>query len=155
MNKIDVRIETLPPMRVASTYGFGPEPEGIAHEKMAAFLKKKGLLEGYGSAIPAYGFNNPDPSPGSPNYGYEDWAVVPPEVEPEGDIRVVMFSGGLYAVTRFENLENIGTVWGELVKWRENSPYLQSNHQWLERLFNPLESDPAKYEFELYLPIKE
>lgn len=155
MDKIDVRIETLPPMRVASANGFGLEPEGIAHEKMAAFLQKKGLLEGYGSAIPAYGFNNPSPAPGSPNYGYEIWAVVPPEVEPEGDIRVVMFSGGLYAVTRFENLENIGQVWDELVKWRENSPYLHSNHQWLEHHLNPLESDLTKLVFELYLPIKE
>ena len=155
MSKLDVRIETLPPMRVVSAYGFGPEPEGIAAEKMAAFLKAKGLLDGYGSTIPHYGFNNPSPSSGSPNYGYEIWAVVPPEVEPEGDIRVVMFSGGLYAVTRFENLENIGRVWGELVKWRENSPYLEASHQWLEHLLNPLEKDQAKYVFELYLPIKE
>jgi DNA gyrase inhibitor GyrI len=155
MKKLDVRIETLPPMRVMSAYGFGPQPEGIAGSKMVAFLKAKGLLDGYGSAIAHYGFNNPDPSSGSPNYGYEIWAVVPPEVEPEGDIRVVMFSGGLYAVTRFENLENIGRVWSELVKWRENSPYLHSSHQWLEHLLNPLENNPAKYVFELFLPIKE
>lgn len=155
MNKLDVRIETLPPMRVISAYGFGTEPESIAHEKMAAFLKGKGLLEGYGTTIPHYGFNNPNPSSGSPNYGYEIWAVVPPEVEPEGDLRVVMFPGGMYAVTRFENLENIGRVWGELVKWRENSPYLKADHQWLEHLLNPLEPDPAKFIFELYLPIKQ
>ena len=39
MNKLDVRIETLPPMRVASAYGYGPQPEGVAGEKMMAFLK--------------------------------------------------------------------------------------------------------------------
>ena len=155
MSKLDVRIETLPPMRVISAYGFGPQPEGLAADKMNAFLKAKGLLAGYGSAIPHYGFNNPSPSSGSPNYGYEIWAVVPPDVEPEGDLRVVMFSGGLYAVTRFENLENIGRVWSELVRWRENSPYLRASHQWLEHLLNPLENDQAKYVFELYLPIKE
>jgi DNA gyrase inhibitor GyrI len=155
MSKLDVRIETLPPMRVARAYGFGSEPEGLAGDKMAAFLKAKGLLEVYGSKVPHYGFNNPNPSVGSPNYGYEIWAVVPPEVEPEGDIRVVTFSGGLYAVTRFENLENIGRVWGELVKWRENSPYQEACHQWLEHLLNPLETNLSKYVFELYLPIKE
>jgi len=155
MSKLDVRIETLPPMRVVSAYGFGPNPEEIAHEKMVNFLKAKGLLDGYGSTIAHYGFNNPDPSSGSPNYGYEIWAAVPAEVEPDGDIRLVAFSGGLYAVTRFENLENIGRVWMELVQWRESSPYLEGNHQWLEHLLNPLEPDPAKYLFELYLPIKE
>ena len=123
--------------------------------KMVAFLEAKGLLEGYGSQIPQYGFNNPNPSVGSPNYGYEIWAVLPPEVEPEGDIRMVQFSGGLYAVTRFENLENIGRVWQELVKWREDSAYQAASHQWLEHLLNPLETDMTKYVFELYLPIKE
>ena len=155
MSELDVRIESLPSMRVVSAYGFGPEPEGIAQEKMIAFLKTKGLLDGYGSAIAHYGFNNPSPATGSPNYGYEIWAVVPPEVKPQGDIRELMFGGGLYAVTRFENLENIGRVWSELVEWRENSAYLPASHQWLEHLFNPLENDQAQYIFELCLPIKE
>jgi DNA gyrase inhibitor GyrI len=155
MSTLDVRIETLPPMRVISSYGYGPSPEAIAGEKMAAFLKKKGLLEGYGSKIPHYGFNNPNPSSGSPNYGYEIWAVVPPEIEPEGDLRLVEFCGGLYAVTRFENLARIGDVWMELVRWRENSRYQQAHHQWLEYLLNPLEPDVSKYVFELYLPIGE
>ena len=155
MSELNVRIETLPPLRVISAYGFGSQPEGIAAGKMEAFLAKKGLLAGYGDSIPHYGFNNPSPSSGSPNYGYEIWAVVPPEVAPEDDLREVLFEGGLYAVTRFENLDNIGRVWGELVRWRENSTYLHADHQWLEHLFNPLERDSAKYIFELYLPIKE
>lgn len=155
MKKRDVRIETLPPMRVISAFGFGAEPEAIAAGKMEAFLEQKGLLESYGSTIAHYGFNNPSPSSGSPNYGYEIWAVVPPEVEPEGDLQEVLFDGGLYAVTRFEDLAQIGQVWHELVAWRENSPYLNGNHQWLEHLLNPLERDPSKLVFDLYLPIKD
>ena len=154
MNEIEVRLETLPPMRVISAYGFGSSPESVAGEKMTAFLRSKGLLEGYGTIIPHYGFNNPSPSSGSPNYGYEIWVAVPSELEPEGDLKVVMFEGGLYAVTHFENLENIGMVWGELVQWRERSPYQEASHQWLERLHNPLEPDVSKYIFDLYLPIK-
>lgn len=155
MSQLEVRIETLPPMRVISSYGYGPSPEAIAAQKMEKFLSSKGLLAGYGTTVPHYGFNNPSPSSGSPNYGYEIWALVPPDVEPEGDLRLVMFPGGLYAVTRFENLDNIGRVWRELVGWRENSPYLHGDHQWLEHLLNPLERDPAKFVFELYLPIKK
>jgi len=155
MNKIDVQIKTLPPLRVISAYGFGPEPEGLAGAKMETFLSKQGLLAEYGRKIEHYGFNNPSPSSGSPNYGYEIWAAVPPEIQPADDLREVLFEGGLYAVTRFENLENIGRVWEELVKWRENSPYQHANHQWLEHLLNPLERDPSKFVFELYLPVKE
>ena len=33
-----------------------------------------------------FGFNNPNPSPGSPNYGYEQWLTVGPEVQAEGGI---------------------------------------------------------------------
>lgn len=110
MSELDVRIVRLEPMRLASAHGFGASPEGIAHEKMQTFLKSKNLLDGYGSQRRHFGFNNPDPSPGSPNYGYEIWVEVESDVEPAGDIRIVDFSGGLYAVTRFENLENIGRV---------------------------------------------
>lgn len=155
MVKRDVRIETLPSLRVISAYGFGTQPEGIAAEKMEAFLEHKRLLEGYGSSIPHYGFNNPSPSSGSPNYGYEIWAVVPPDLEPDGDLREVLFDGGLYAVTRFMDVSHISQVWREMVEWRENSPYLKGDHQWLEHLLNPLERDPGKMVFDLYLPIKD
>ena len=155
MSELDVKIVKLEPMRVASAYGYGPQPEGVAADKMVAFLKAKGLLEEYGTKIKHFGFNNPSPSAGSPNYGYEVWVTVPPEVEPEGDIRIVEFAGGLYAVTRFTNLELIGQTWGEMVKWRDASPYKMGYHQWLENLLNPLEKDFSKYTFDLYMPIRE
>ena len=155
MDELDVQIVNLPPMRVISAYGYGSEPENVAGKKMADFLKLKGLLAEYGSSIPHYGFNNPSPSHGSPNYGYEIWAKVPEEISPEGDLKVVNFEGGLYAVTRFKNLENISKVWGELVRWRETSDYREGSHQWLEHLLNPLVNDPSKFIFELFLPIKK
>jgi DNA gyrase inhibitor GyrI len=155
MNKLDVRIVNLEPMRLASAYGFGSSPEAMAGTKMTAFLKSRNLLEGYGTRRRHFGFDNPIPSAGSPNYGYEIWVEVGPDVEPEGDIRIIDFCGGLYAVTRFENLENIGRVWQELVRWREGSKYKPAHHQCLENLHNPMEADPKKYVFELYLPISE
>lgn len=155
MSNLQVRIETLPKMRMISAYGFGAAPEEMAMKKMAAFMEEKGLLEGYGTTYPHYGFNNPSPSAGSPNYGYEIWVAVPAGVQPCGDLKEVQFGGGLYAVTRFENLEAIGSVWQALVQWREASPYQAAHHQWLERLFNPLEPDLSKRVFELYLPIRE
>ena len=155
MSELTVRVLKLESMRVASAYGFGSEPEFIAHEKMAAFLKAKDLLEGYGAEYRHFGFNNPNPSPGSPNYGYEVWVNVGQDVEPEGDIRILDFPGGLYAVTRCENVANIGRVWGELAQWRASSKYKEGNHQWLENLHNPLETAPTKFVFDLYIPISE
>ena len=70
MSQLDVRIVKLEPMTVASAYGFGKEPEGIASRKLVAWAKPKGLFDDP-AQHPTFGFNNPDPSPGSPNYGYE------------------------------------------------------------------------------------
>lgn len=155
MTDLEVNIVRLGQLRLASAYGFGASPEEMAHKKMMAFLSARDLLEGYGTKRRHFGFNNPNPSPGSPNYGYEIWVEVEPEVTPEGEIRIVDFLGGLYAVTRFENLDRIGAVWQALVRWREGSPYKPAHHQWLEHLHNPLETDPAKFVFDLYLPVSE
>ena len=155
MSEQKVEIVELHALRVASAYGFGSEPENIAHEKMAVFLKSKGLLESYGTEYRHFGFNHPNPSPGSPNYGYEIWVEVKADVEPEDEIRILDFSGGLYAVMRCEGLERIGQVWSDLAQWRVGSKYHEGHHQWLENLHNPLERDPDKFVFDLYIPISE
>jgi DNA gyrase inhibitor GyrI len=153
MSTLSVSIVQLPPMRVISAYGYGPQPEDLAHAQMRAFMQAQGLLPEYGTKYRHFGFNNPSPAPGSPNYGYEIWVEAPAEIEPTAGLRVHAFSGGLYAVTRFTGLEKITDVWGALVRWREASPYLPGNHQWLENLHNPLEEDAARLVFDLYLPV--
>ena len=70
MSQLDVRVEKLPPMRVASLWGFGPQPEDIAWQKLRAWAGPRGLLD-KPEEHPIFGFNNPNPSAGSPNYGYE------------------------------------------------------------------------------------
>jgi len=154
MNKLEVRIVKLEPMRVVSAYGFGKEPESIAWNKLMAYAVPKGL---YNPKDPpsTWGFNNPDPCEGSPNYGYEIWLPVGRDIEPDGDLRILTFHGGLYAVTTFKNLANIGAVWGQLVQWQEMSKYKCGNHQWLEELTTSPETSPEDYVFNLYLPISE
>jgi len=156
MSELEVRIEKLDPMRMVSAYGFGKEPEGIAWEKIKIFAKNKGLLRADGHPTPTtYGFNNPNPSKGSPNYGYEIWLPVAEDVEPNRDLRIVDFHGGLYAVTTFKGLENIGEIWGKLVKWAEGSRYKRAHHQWLEELTSPPDTPVDAYVFNIYLPIAE
>ena len=101
MEQLDVRIVKLEPMRLVSVLGFGSSPEEIAWAKLQAFAKPRGLW-GNLEKQRIFGFNNPNPSPGSPNYGYELWIEVGPGVEPPADGRIVNFDGGLYAVARCE-----------------------------------------------------
>ena len=154
MNNLEVKIVQLEPMRVASSLGFGGNPEELAFTQLSEYANRRGLLEN-GILPITYGFNNPDPSPGSPNYGYEIWLPVSDGIEGEGDISIVEFPGGLYAVTRFQGLEKIGDVWRQLVMWQERSEYGHGRHQWLEKLLNSSENDVEKLIFELYLPISK
>jgi DNA gyrase inhibitor GyrI len=154
MSELEVKIVELEPLRVAYALGFGTSPELEAWEKILAFGRSKGLLEDPSKAR-FFGFNNPDPSPGSPNYGYEQWMVVGEDVEPEGDVKIKDFNGGRYAVTQFKGIENIGRVWKQLAVWREDSPYKVGHHQWLEELLTPVDAPPEEYVFNLWLPIVE
>ena len=153
MSELEVRIVNLEPVRVAYTLGFSETPEDDAWKKMRGWAEKNGVL---GSPETRnFGFNNPNPSPGSPNYGYEIWLTVGPDVEGEGDVQIKEFPGGRYGVTRFKDLNNIGKVWKQLVTWRENSEYKCGYHQWLEELLTSSEIPPEEYVFDLYLPISD
>jgi len=150
----EVRIVDLPSMRVASALGFGPDPENQAFSILIPFAKRIGLEPG-SPGYRTFGFNNPNPSPGSPNYGYEVWLVVGPDVEATDPITIKEVPGSKYAVTRFTGLSNIGQVWKELVAWFEDSPYTRPPNcdMCLEEVVNPTETDPEKFIFDLYLSI--
>ena len=153
MNELQVRIVHLEPMRVACASGFGESPEREAWDKLLAWAESQRLEDL--KAHRFFGFNNPDPSPGSPNYGYDQWMTVGLDTEAAGEIKIIEFSGGLYAVARCERLDNIGQVWKQLVTWREDSAYKLAHHQWLEELLTPPATPPQDYIFDLYLPIAE
>jgi DNA gyrase inhibitor GyrI len=152
MSELQVRIVRLEPMRMASAHGFGASPEEQAFEKIGAYAKGQGLDLG---AVRSFGFNNPDPSPSSPNYGYDVWITVGPDVEGEGEVEIKEFPGGLYAVARCKGVTNIGEVWRRLVTWCEDSHYRKAHHQWLEELLTPADVPHDEYVFDLYLPVAE
>ena len=157
MSDLEVRIVQLQPMRVASFLGFGESPETLAWDKLLAWAKPKGLLEDL-ETHRLFGFNNPNPSPGSPNYGYEVWIVVGPELEPDQEVEIKDFEGGFYAVTRCVvpkgKFEVIGATWKELNAWREDSKYNCGHAQWLEESI-PLDIPDTEFVLDLYIPIAE
>ncbi|KAA3657635.1 MAG: AraC family transcriptional regulator [Chloroflexi bacterium] len=155
MSALNVQIVKLDKMRVASVLGFGPSPEEEAWKQLDAWAKSKGFRD-KPEQHPIFGFNNPDPSPGSPNYGYELWMKVGSAVEPEGNVRVQDFAGGLYAVARCEvpkgNFDVIGKTWQQLVTWREDSKYKSGQHQWLEKSV-AFDASVLEFALDLYIPI--
>ena len=156
MEKQDVRIITLPAMRVASFYAFSSSPELEAMDKAVKWAKSNGLWQG-SPALRIFGFNNPDPTPGSSNYGYELWLTIGPDVQPGNDVKVKDFSGGKYAVLLCDVTgdpgEIIPSAWQKLVKWMEGSHYTHGNHQWLEEHLSRSDSIDQGFVLDLYLPI--
>jgi DNA gyrase inhibitor GyrI len=152
MSDLDVRIVQLEPLHVARAHGFGESPEAQAFEKMLAYVGSAGLALD-DKTVRWFGFDNPSPSPGSPNYGYDVWVTVGPEARSEGDVKILDFPGGLYGVAPCKGVSNITEVWTQLVGWLENSEYRRGNHQWLEELLTPPDVDYEDYRFDLYIPI--
>ena len=153
----EIRIVTLPPMQVACINGFGDSPEIQAFNKMFAWAQAHQLLAG---SYRLFGYNNPDPTPGSPNYGYDVWLTVADAVQADGEARIINFPGGLYAVLRVEvknAWDDIPAAWQKLVRWMESSKYHHGRHQWLEEHISPLEtvSGDQPFTLELHLPITE
>lgn len=152
MDELEVRIEELPARRVASVHGFGAQPEAMAWEKLVAWAGPRGLLaDRERHAI--YGFNNPNPSAGSPHYGYEFWIDVEPATPlgADGEATIKDVEGGRFAVTRSVGVDNIGPLWGRLVTWGENSRYHHGPQQCLERHISGTEGPDLT--LDLMLPI--
>ncbi len=153
MQEVKVRLVTLPRMRVALARGFGASPEPIAWEKLLNWARDNGISTELGKTR-FFGFNDPDPSVGSPNYGYEQWMTVPQDVNGSGEVQVTEFAGGLYAVARC-TLGNIGEAWRSLAASVEQSNCEIGSGQCLEEC---LSSAPAKFPdavFDLFLPVKK
>jgi len=155
MGNDKVRIVNLPPLRVASFLGFGLQPELDAWHLMVDWARPRRCFEMPGTRV--FGFNNPDPSPGSPNYGYEFWMTIGDELDQVPQVEIKHFSGGLYAVLGCSGKpdEVIWATWQKLIAWRENSPYRDGRHQWLEEQLKLVYDLPEELSLDLYMPIQE
>ena len=140
-----VSIVELPPFRVASCTGFGQGPENIAWQGLFDWMKASGIALNAGRY---FGFNNPNPMPGNPIYGYEQWLVLEDErtraLPAGGSVVLKDFAGGLFAVTRHRGSpELLPRTWGSLMLWVESSAYDRSGRQWLEECLSPLVLEPS------------
>lgn len=148
----DVRIVKLEPMRVAAALGFGPEPESEAWDKLMTWARATNHLDG---TQRFFGFNNPNPVPGTPNYGYEQWMTVGPDTEPLADVEIKQFEGGLYGVLGCNGLATIEEDWGRLAAWVEDGPFRLDQRRCLEELLSPPVLPRTEWVFDLYVAISE
>jgi DNA gyrase inhibitor GyrI len=152
---LEVRIERLPGMWVASVLAFGEAPEAVAWRRLRQWALPKGLLSDR-DRHPIFGFNNPNPSPGKKEYGYELWIRVDAPEVGENAVDFKEFEGGLFAVTSCRLLggPGIGATWRMLWDWTQRGPYRWRRAQELERVLNP-GAPEDELALELYLPVAE
>lgn len=156
MGEVEIRIVSLPGMRVASSYAFGPSPEEEAWKPIRRFAEERGVdptSKGYRT----FGFDNPAPSPGSPEYGYEIWMPIDAVTDVSPPLIPKDFKGGRFAVSRIVGLSCIGQGWKNLIAWLEDSPFewLSERFEMMEELLNPAEPNPDRWIFDLYIPIRD
>jgi effector-binding domain-containing protein len=146
-----MQVVNVPESKAARFHAFSSSPEEEAWGRMMEWAQAHGfwkagvMLEPDASAR-IYGYNNPNPSAGSPNYGYEFLAVGP---DPDGAPDVVDFPGGRYVVVPFEGDDPHGLpeAWRALVERAEREGHETGHHQWLERHL------PPGFHVHLYLPV--
>jgi DNA gyrase inhibitor GyrI len=151
MHALNVRIETLEPMRVASVNVVSEHPETEAWERLKAWAEPRGLLKDP-RQHPVFGFNNPGPSPDRKEYGYEFWIRVGQEVTSEGAVDVREMAGGRFAVMTHRGYPT-PLVWKQLWDWVQGSSYRWRKTHELERIHDPL-ALKTEVVFDLYLPIE-
>ena len=148
-------------MRAARVHVFSESSEEDAWRKMEAWAGPLGLLE-EGSGTRVFG-RNTYPTTEPELYGYEFLLAIGPDVEPGEGIDVYETPGGLYTVLRFEGLDNIGEAWERMWDWiggsgHKHVGWRKEEHGWcdgFEENLTPLEKDPAKWVFDLWVQLEE
>jgi DNA gyrase inhibitor GyrI len=163
MKPIEVEIVELDSMTVASVRAISKTPEDDAWKMMVSFAEPRGLLKDL-KKHPIFGFNNPNPSKDSEEYGYEFWIRIDDSVELDDTVEKKEFKGGLYAVTRCNLTKEIQSEflakhgmlegWWRLGEWVKESDYEYLDELCLEKSVNPTEVD-ADHLLDLYLPVKK
>lgn len=138
-------------MRVARFHAFGRSPESEAWSMLRNWAEPRGLLAD-STAHPVFGFNNPSPSPGQEEHGYEFWIRVGAETRVGSGIETLDFPGGWYAVTTSRGFPN-PDLWMRLFDRVRGGPQRYRRTHELERPHDPLAAG-SEMVFDLYLPIE-
>jgi AraC family transcriptional regulator len=93
----DVRIETVPPRRVAFLRHVGPYPEvGPTFQKLAAWAGRRGLFQA-GSLMIGVGYDDPAVTPAD-KLRFDCCVTVADQFQPDGEVSVQTIEGGECAI---------------------------------------------------------
>ena len=137
---MEVRIESVEPMRVAFVRHVGPYGQvGVAWERLCMELGKEGLL---GPTTRFIGLSHDDPDVTTPEkLRYDACVTVDADFAPHDDIGVQTIGGGEYVVTTHVGpYDKLSQTYAELLG------------QWLPRNGRELRSEPS---LEFYLNASE
>jgi DNA-binding transcriptional MerR regulator/predicted transcriptional regulator YdeE len=159
----EVRIVNLPKMTFACYRAESETPEDDCAKVMNKFIEENGIKHMQG--FRHFGFNNPNPTEGTPIYGYEMWAVVPSNFAVPSPLYRKDFRGGLFASLTC-TLADIGERWSKLYNWvMESKRYELDYKEGTERIgleecinYDAFYSPDASFndrQLDLYIPIKE
>ncbi|MDO9084869.1 MAG: GyrI-like domain-containing protein [Anaerolineaceae bacterium] len=153
MKEIPARMITLEPMTLICFNGYGTEPENLALTQLKQWAAEN---DQHGRI---FGYNNPGPAEGSPNYGYDACMVVNDETQPVEGARIRHLDEGFYAVLNCQVKEPWGDIpraWQSLVQWADANDYALGSHQWFEEHLPTEEAESTVlFTLDLYMPIKK
>ena len=143
-------LRELGSMRVAYYRHISAGPEVEAFAVMRDWATRVGLVAD--SVKTRYlGFNNPNPTPGCAEYGYEVWVTI----DEDFAVDAKTVPGGKYAVmtVNAEDGDAIVRAWQRMVAWLKVSPYQLGRHQWLEEHLDFGDEQGHDMRLDLYMPI--
>jgi DNA gyrase inhibitor GyrI len=119
LKELEVRIEKLPAMQAAYVCSFDEAPKEEAGKRILKYAKNQNLMKKPGVRL--FG-RTTYPTDKSNTHGYELYLTIGTAQKGQ-EIETAEIRGGLYAVLRFKNLENIDFGWRKLWNWIETSGY--------------------------------
>ena len=153
---MEVKIETLKPMRVAFVRHIGPYDQcGTAWDRLTGELGRRGIL-GADTRFIGLCYDDPDVTPPE-KIRYDACVTVGEDFEPEDDIGVQTIAGGKYAVTtHFGPYSRIGETYSKLLgEWLPRSRREVRSIPCLEvYLTDPEGTDPEDYLTDIYAPLE-
>lgn len=158
----DIKVlKKLETMRVAYYCYYGKHPEDNAFEVMRDWINKTELNINEQN-LRIWGFDNPSPSKGQDEYGYEVCITIDDDINVNDDkIQTKFLDGGFYAVIGVKPDENgeigyeIMKAWKRFNNWLTDSKYIYGGHQWLEEHLGFDENLNHIGGVDLYMPINE
>lgn len=156
MENIAVRLVDLQPMHVVTANGYGQYPEMEAWDLILDFSNEQDI-DPWDKSHRFFGFNNPEPTPESPEYGYEQWMTIDDGIAADEPLDVKDVAGGRYATVHIHGLDTIGDAWQHLASWCEAQGYSVAGDRepCLEELLTPIDAPPEAWEMDLYLAIDQ